>query len=183
MKVTAFLKYSAIQALVFGFSLSAGAAEPEYAAYNGKNSSDTVIVIRDQGKVRLLTCYAVYPEGVEDPKAAKAVKEFAAASCSAPHDISEDGLTTRVDLNYISGNTQAVVTVSQVFKYPENSADAGELGSVVSTYSINTYANNPVGVGDTVSYTGARIVHDHGAAPRLSTARITYELVGVTRAN
>ena len=171
-------------ALSIGSFANAATSLPkgEYAAYSGKNSASTVIVIRDKGDVQLWNCSSVFPEGVQDPASPQAVKEFAKKECGPLQTGAGVGLKTSVETSYITGHTQAVFSIAQVYQYPANSAEPGELGSVMSTFAVNTYAGNPVGANDTVAYVGAKIVHDHDATPRLSSVRITYELVAVTRA-
>jgi hypothetical protein len=154
-------------------------AAVEYAAYNGKDSADTVIVKRDAGKIELLLCSDVFP-GSEDPSNPNAAINFAVANCSAIVPESSAGLTTDVSTNYITGGTEAVVSVSQVYENPADAAKPGELVAAISTYMINTYGGNPVGANDTLTYTGVDITHDHAATPKISTVRITYELQAVS---
>lgn len=155
-------------------------ASEEIAAYNAKKSSDTIIVTRDKGKVTLLLCTEVFP-GLQDAKDPMAALLFMQANCSAPTAGNEDGLSTSVTANYITGNTESVVSIAQTYLNPPNGSAAGELFSTMNTYLINTYVGNPVGPNDTVVYTGTQITHDHAATPKVSTSRLTYELQAVTR--
>lgn len=164
----------ALSLVALGSLTSAGAAPAvtngEYAVYS--DGGNAIAVIRNHGDVQLLWCNAPYFP--EDKPTAEAAKEFALRNCQ-PAPVTE--------LTYISGKTSAVASVAQVYVHPANSAQSGEVSSVMSTYLIKTWPQYPVGAGDTIVYTGAKIVHDHMETPRLSTVRITYKLIGVTRAN
>ena len=110
------------------------------------------------------------------------VAKFVSARCKEAKAHTEGKLNNYFDLNYIAGNTVAVATVSQVWVIPANAAMAGDVGSTFSTWSVNTWPGTPVGVHDSVIYTGAGIVHSRSMIPALSSSRLTYEIVGVTRA-
>ena len=161
------------------FSDAATTAKPEYALYNAKDGGVTIAVLREKGETDLWLCNDAYiPSEKASPTAAA---EFALKHCKNVTSETKNGVVTSVSTNYITGDTTAVFSIAQMYSNPRNAARGGEMVSVMSTYAVSTWAGHPVGLEDSITYTGVEIVHDHGETPRISTVRISFELVAVTR--
>ena len=182
MKARFIGKILGLAALAMGLQVSANtaSAKPEYALYNSTSGGGTIAVLRSKGEVDLWLCDDTYVPG--DKPAENEAAVFATKHCRDVVSGTKDGVVTSVSANYITGDTTAVFSIAQMYSNPRNAAKGGEMVSVMSTYAISTWAGNPVGAADSIVYTGVEITHDHGETPRISSVRLTYELVAVTRA-
>jgi len=171
-------KIALIGALTFfglvGANADSGpAAQGEIALYKQVGGNDTIAVTRNSGQVQLSWCREAYFPPANGKPAPDAAAKFAQANCY-PAPVTS--------LSSITGGTNAVATIAQSWVHPANSAKGGEMTSALLTYKINVYPTAPVGLSDSVIYTGAAIVFDHDEVPKLETVRVTFELVAVTRA-